>query len=94
MTANQLLAGGKDTEMKDEGPMILENKKRVIQGYFKTKRTDKVFEVAVPDAQVLSELACKPLILECAAEFHNFIQMALEGVKFCRLVREPGCNTI
>lgn len=51
----------------------LDSKKREVQGYFRSKRTDKIFEVAVPRATALADVARKPLMLECATEFYNFI---------------------
>lgn len=33
-------------------------------------------------------------MLACAAEFFNFIQISLEGVKFCRLVLEHGSDEV
>ena len=46
--------------------------------------------MAVPEAKALSDVAQKPLMFECATEFYNFIQLALDGVKFCRLDLSQG----
>ena len=43
----------------------------------------------MPKASTLADVARKPLMLECASEFSNFIQLALDGVKFCRLEFSP-----
>ena len=56
-----------------QDPAALDVKNRPIQGYFKSKRTDLVYDVAVPKASNLSDVAQKPLMLECAVEFVNFI---------------------
>ena len=100
LSANQILMGAStDAEMQDgvEGhsrQAYNSSKKRQIQGYLTSKRTDRVFEVAVPAATQLQDLACRPIMFECASEFPNFIQISLEGVKFCRLIWDASNEAI
>jgi len=54
------------------------------------KRTDQVFKIVIPNVSSLNEIAAMPIDIRSAAEFENFIQIALDGVKFVRLSGEPG----
>ena len=42
----------------------------------------------MPGVEQLASIANTPLNYNSAIEFYNFIQIALDGVKFCRLNRE------
>jgi hypothetical protein len=49
------------------------------------KRTDRIFQVPVPDVSALADIASAPIDIACAVEFLNFVQISLDGVKFIRL---------
>jgi len=54
-----------------------------------SKRTDRLFQVPVPDVSALADIASAPVDISCAIEFLNFIQISLDGVRFMR-IQEGG----
>lgn len=55
-----------------------------------SKRTDTIFEVPVPGVDQLNSIANSPMNLPSAIEFYNFIQIALDGVRYLRMVKDTN----